>query len=280
MKAPLFLFSFVLPGVAVACGLNAAGIVPGEQSDASSGDAPSSDVNPSPDAATDADADTGPMLTNWCSTRPESHDFCADFDTSIAGSEPGAWCAPAPGNCTLTENNGSVTLDTTTSTSPPNSAKAETMADAGAPQAFLTHEFPGDRHGVTLAFDVRVDAVGTDTPTVASIKMEDTGGESHRIALTLDNVGALSLVEFRITGSQVTTPLSASLPIGTWTRVEMSVGIGPNVVDVSVAGVPSNPVTIDGTGTAMGRSVQLGLDVPSPDSWQIHIDDVTFDFTK
>jgi hypothetical protein len=260
--------------IALGCSLDAKGIVP--PADAATKD----DVVTKPEA--------GLPATNWCSTTGAGHDFCADFDASLTGTEPGAWCnAVATGTCGAIENSGTLTLDTSASTSAPASANAKTTSGGGAAQGLLTREFPGDLHPLSLAFDVRIDAMDTGKTALASITLETVGGNAHRVVLQA-NPGAgdggtsiaLGIVEVPLGGEPRTTANTLTLPLNQFARVEIRVGIAPNNVTVLVNGVASNVVTIDAPGNAMGRAVELGLRSTPAAAWQLHVDDVTFDFTK
>ena len=278
MKLLSLLFPLTLSvpfaGLASGCSLDSEGIVPPAP------DASTADVVILPEAA-------GPP-TNWCATTGAGHDFCADFDASLKGTEPGAWCnGVVTGTCGAIENGGMLTLDTAASTSAPASANAKTVTGGGSAQAFLTREFPGDLHPLSLAFDVRIDAMGTGKTTLASITLEIVGGNSHRVVLLADpSAGdggtgvALSIVEVPLAGAPRTTPNSLTLPLNKFVRVELRVGIAPNNVTVLINGVASNVVTIDAPGTAMGHAVLLGLGSTPAAAWQLHLDDVTFDYTK
>ena len=275
LRSVVFPLALSIPfaGSAAGCSLDAHGIAP-------TVDASTADVITKPEG--------GPLPTNWCATIGAGHDFCADFDASLKGTEPGAWCnGVTTGTCNSIENGGTLTLDTTASTSPPASANAKTMAGGGAAKALLTREFPGDRHPLSLAFDARVDAAAAGKTAIAGITLENVDGNPHQVALLAaagaTDAGAgvtLSVVEVLLGGLTRTTPLSLTLPLNTFARVEVRVGIAPNTVTVIVNGVASSPVTIDAPGSATGRAVQVGLDSTPAAAWQLHFDDVTFDFTK
>ena len=256
------------------CSLNSEGIV--APADAATKD----DVITKPEA--------GPPATSWCSTTGAGHDFCADFDASLTGTEPGAWCnGVATGMCGAIENSGTLTRDTAASTSAPASANAKTTSGGGAAQGLLTREFPGDLHPLSLAFDVRIDAMDSGKTALASITLETVSGDAHRVVLVANPGGsdggtnvALSIVEVPLGGAPRTTATTTTLPLNQFARVELRVGIAPNNVTVLVNGVASNVVTIDAPGNAMGRAVELGLRSTPAAAWQLHVDDVTFDFTK
>jgi hypothetical protein len=272
----LFLFPLVvslpLAGIAQGCSLTETGLQP---DDAAAGDVTS--------------PDTGPLPTNWCATTGAGHDFCADFDASLRGTEPGAWCNAVPNlaNCGATEMGGTVVRDLAASTSAPASASAQTMLGGPVSKAFLTRDFPGDSHSLALAFDLQLDAVGTaSAATLAGITLEIVSGVAHGVTLVATPPGdagpnaGLTIVETRVGGGLSSTALSLTLPLKKFVRVELIVGIAPNTVTVTVDGASSSTLTIDAPGSALGRSVQLGLDLKTVDAWQAHVDDVTFDFTK
>lgn len=267
----LFLFPLVL---ASGCSLTETGIQP------TASDASTSDVTV-PDA--------GPALTNWCATTGAGHDFCADFDTSLRGMEPGAWCnaVPSGAGCGATEMGGTLARDTELLASKPASANVKTMLGGASSQAILTRDFPGDLHPLKLAFDLQIDAIGTgNSATLAAITLETMAPSSHVVSLVATRPGdagpnaGLAVVEARLGGLPSTTTLSLSLPLNKFVRVELSIGIAPNTVTVTVDGASSSALTIDAPGSAEGRSLQLGLAMTPADTWQTHVDDVTFDFTK
>ncbi|MEO6420798.1 MAG: hypothetical protein ABIP39_15405 [Polyangiaceae bacterium] len=269
---PLIL-SLPLPVLASGCSLNQVGIVPG--SDASTSDV----IVP----------EAGPPPTGWCATTGTGHDFCADFDTSLRGTEPGAWCgAIANGvGCGATELGGTVTRDTALIASKPASASAQTMLGLAQSQAFLTREFPGSLHPLKLAFDVQLDAFGIGSgATLAAITLETFMGSSHGVSLVATPPGdagpnaGLVVVESKLSGPPTQTALLLSIPPSKFVRVELVIGIAPNTVTVTVDGASSSILTIDAPGSADGRALQLGLEATPADAWAAHFDDVTFDFSK
>lgn len=262
------------------CSLDAKGLSSASDGGLQAKDGATSDAPVSPD---------GGLLTNWCSTTGAGHDFCADFDSSLKGTEPGAWCSNlSMADCRGVEIGGMLTLDPGVSTSTPSSASAKTIVGGATSQAFLSRDFPGDLHPLKLAFDVRIDTVGTARTLIASIVLEDTGGNPHHVSLfatpAASDAGTtdatLSVVELPLAGAARIAKLSLTLPQKKFAHVEIRVGIAPNNVTVLVDGVASSTVTIDAPGSAMGRAVQLGLESTPADAWQTHVDDVIFDFTK
>jgi hypothetical protein len=255
--------------------------------DGSSGNDARADVPSFSDAsANDAGAYVGPG-SSFCSKLSPQPTFCADFDEG-AGSLSG-WQLITDNFYGGDPSGGTVSLDTSTSTSAPASAHQATLAnpDAGVFRAMLFNGLGVTASEVTLSADMLL-ASGTTTPgsetIFANLSFVHTDGTADEIDVDLDSDVVSQSIPAGSSPAQGIKEaawwnLQAGLMRGAWHRVSMDVVAGPPAtLKVTIDSSVVLSTTLDSrftNGTVkfglglMGGSGSSGLDM--------HVDNVVVD---
>lgn len=242
-------------------------VVPSDAGDAAIADV--TDAAP-PEGATDAGN------AGFCASSG-AHALCEDFDEDAGLS--GQFITNVTANATLA-------LDTTASTSAPNSLVTSTPAtNKTGDHSYIEHAFTGTASTITYSFDVRFDAMNaTGSCVFGAIIVDDGQPDWHIVSVyTTSGYSALEQVFARPDGgtAYLDIPFTAPLTAGKWSRLSITLDLVKQTVSATADGKSVVVPTLLDTSWKPGPpTIDLGFTYVASETqaWQARYDDVVFDF--
>ena len=221
--------------------------------------------------------------TSYCSKLSPQPTFCSDFDEGPGSLSP--WNLLTTNFIYGDPSGGTITLDTSTSTSPPASLHevTEAMPDAGVYRALAQKVLGVTGSETTFAADVLL--ASADTEVFADLSFEHPDGNEDDLLFDLVYGQLYQSVPAGDSGTDGITEvasfgLDGGVPFASWHRISVDVVVGPPAtVSVMIDSTPVLPTTpLDARFSNGSVGIVIGVEGrPMSGVQDLHVDNVVVD---